>query len=77
MNWSVEVKILPGSRLPNTHGYDSFFIRFNSVPKIFDSTQLMTHNDLTGIHSNQLKAQNEFSKFDSNRLMTQKAPRIF
>ena len=54
-----------------------FSIRFNSVSKSFDSTQLTTHNGFTIIGSNPLTTQNGFLKYDSNRPMTQKAYRIF
>ena len=33
------------------HGYDPFFIRFNSVTESFDSTQPMAHNGFTIIDS--------------------------
>ena len=63
--------LMKSARSPGTrHGYDSFFIRFNSVLENFDSTQLITHNGFTRIDSNQLMTQNGLMKFDSNRLTT-------
>ena len=54
-----------------------FLIRINLVLESFDSTQLMTPNDFTGIDSNQLTTQNGFLKIDSNQLTTQKAQGYF
>ena len=48
------------------HGYDSSFIRFNSVSESFDSTQLTIHNGFTGIDLNQIRTKNGILKFDSN-----------
>ena len=47
-----------------SYGYDSFFIRFNSVSESFDLTQLIGHNGFTRIDSNQLKIEDGFLKFD-------------
>ena len=52
----------------------TLFIRFNSVSKSFDPTQLMTHSGPTRLGSNQLTTQNGFLKFDLDRLTTQNVP---
>ena len=65
------------SMLLGRHEYDSKIPWFNSVSESFDSTQVMTHNDLTRIDSNHLTTQNGFLKFDSNKLTTQKTSEYF
>ena len=69
--------MISGGNMAGCSG-EQTWVRLNSVSESFDMTQLVTRNGFTRLDSNQLTTQRvKFDvKFDSNRLITQKASRI-